>query len=506
MKITDVVTNGDSKGAMKSTTSVSNLSARSPRRVWGSAAATATFCVSVFILSGRMNVAAQGGTESAKVEWRATQQSIATGRAFSCAITVAGGVKCWGADGFGQLGNGATSGNSSTPVDAIGLSSGVTQISASSSHVCAVKGGKVFCWGFNFSGEIGTGATNNTGVETPYEVPGLTNVTEVSAGNGHTCVVDGGAVKCWGADQSGQLGDGGSGVSLTPVTAIASGAVAVDAKYGQTCALMADGSAKCWGKNLAGQVGNGSTVSPQSTPVTVTAVTGQIAALSVGQARACAIMKSDGALKCWGSNGVGGLGNGSNSGSFTGVTATGLSSGVAAVSANEDVSCALTTAGAVKCWGDNSSGQLGNGGTTNTDVPTDVPGLDSGVIAVTVSEYHVIAVMADGSLKSWGFNGSGQLGDGTTTDRSTPGVSVSGLKVVVPTTTTTTTAAPTTTASPTTTAAPTSTDKSRGDGGAEESGVGSLPETGSGSGALMVLSLGLMACGALLVARRRLIS
>ena len=137
----------------------------------------------------------------------------------------------------------------------------------------------------------------------------------------------------------------------------------------------------------------------------------------------CAVTDS-GAVKCWGLNEHGQLGDGSTTGSLVPVDVVGLGAGIRSVAAGYEHTCAVTTAGAVKCWGANESGELGDGSTTDRLAPVDVQGLAADVVSVTAggdySGGQTCALMATGSIVCWGNNGSGQLGDGTTTNRSTP--------------------------------------------------------------------------------------
>ncbi len=360
--------------------------------------------------------------------------AIAAGEYHTCALTTGGDVKCWGYNGDGQLGDGTTT-QRSTPVDVAGLASGVAALAAGGYHTCALTtAGRVKCWGYNGDGQLGDGTTYNH--STPVDVAGLmSGVVALAAGGSHTCALttDGG-VKCWGSNGDGQLGDGTTTQRSTPVEVaeLASGVAALAAGGWHTCALTTDDGVKCWGANRDGQLGDGTTTQ-RSTPVDVMGLASGVAAIAAGGYHTCALT-TDGGVKCWGSNGSGQLGDGTTYNHSTPVDVAGLASGAVALAAGGSHTCALvltegsglTTGGGVKCWGLNWAGQLGDGTTSHRSTPVDVAGLASGVAAIAAGGYHTCALTTDGGVKCWGYNGSGQLGDGTTYNHSTP-VDVAGL-------------------------------------------------------------------------------
>jgi len=353
-------------------------------------------------------------------------RAVSTGTFHTCALTTAGGVKCWGYNNAGQLGNNSTV-DSRVPVDVSGLRSGVSAISAGGVHTCAVTtAGAVKCWGANDEGQLGNNSTTSSSV--PVNVSGLrSGVNAISTGELHTCAVTtAGAVKCWGTNDEGQLGNNSTTNSSVPVDVsnLSSGVSVINAGFGHTCALTTAGGVKCWGYNDSGQLGDGSNAS-RSVPVDVSGLSSGVSAISAGDGHTC-VVTTVGGVKCWGYNAFGQLGIGSVASSLTPVEAIGLSSGVSAISAGSLYTCAVTTAGGIKCWGDNFTGQLGDGSTTSRSVPMDVSSLSSGVSSVSTGNYHTCTVTTAGGVKCWGDNFSGQLGDGSTNTSSVP-VDVTGL-------------------------------------------------------------------------------
>jgi alpha-tubulin suppressor-like RCC1 family protein len=366
------------------------------------------------------DVALGAGTLS---PYGAGQATLGVGHAHSCALPATGGVACWGWNYWGQLGDGTTT-NRATHTPVPGLS-GVVAISLGYGHSCALTTvGGVKCWGNNDYGQLGDGTTTTR--RNPVAVTGLASgVVAIAAGHLHSCALTSvGAVKCWGRNDSGQLGDGTTSTRLSPVAVahLSSGVIAVSAGTDYTCAVTSAGGAKCWGVNDSGQLGDG-TDWGRSTPVAVSGLSSGVVSVEAGWSHSCALTKA-GAVKCWGSNNSGQLGNGQPAASFVPVAVSGLSSGVVAITAGGSFGCALKGDGALWCWGENQYGQVGDRTITDRPTPVSVPGHTRGVVAVVAGNGHACATIGVGAfsgvLRCWGIGYFGQLGDGRSIDRRAP--------------------------------------------------------------------------------------
>jgi alpha-tubulin suppressor-like RCC1 family protein len=320
-------------------------------------------------------------------------------------------------------------------VTVAGSSTGATKTVASGDqHTCAVvNGGQVDCWGLNANGQLGNGLTTNS--LSPVTVTGLSGVTAVAAGGNDSCaLLTGGTVKCWGFNGSGELGNGTTADSSTPVTVTGiSGVSAIEVGFLHSCAVLLAGAVDCWGFNGSGELGDGTITGPQScsgnpcstVPVAVSGLSG-VTGIAAGDDHSCAVVAA-GAVDCWGGNTRGQLGNGTTTGSSVPVAVSGLS-GATSVATGAQHACALLAGGAIACWGVNDDGELGNGSTVSSTTPVAVSGL-VGATAVAVGGYHACALVSGGAIDCWGYNLSGELGNGAyignfTYMRSTTPVSV----------------------------------------------------------------------------------
>ena len=312
------------------------------------------------------------------------------------------------------------SGASSTPF-AVTLT--FTAVTAGDAHTCGVTAaGAAYCWGYNSSGQLGDGTTTDRLTLVLVKAPAGVSFDSVTAGRLHTCgVTAAGTAYCWGGNGFGQLGDGSTTNRLTPVLVVAPAGVSfavVDAGDFHTCGVTAAGTAYCWGGNGIGQLGDGTTTD-RSSPVLVQAPAGvSFAAVTAGAAHTCGVTAARVAY-CWGANGSGQLGDGTTTDRLTPVlVAPGVS--FAAVTAGRLHTCGVTAAGTAYCWGSNSVGQLGDGTITDRSSPVLVPGVSFSAVTAGYSHTCGLATVAGAAPYCWGGNVSGQLGDGTTTSQSSP--------------------------------------------------------------------------------------
>ncbi len=369
-----------------------------------------------------------GNALGAASSWVFTTQnpypvSITTGSHHSCALLSDSTVKCWGMNIYGQLGDGTTT-DRTTPVSVQSLSS-VAKIASKAVHTCAVLSDQsARCWGYSSFGQLGDGSSYPTVYKsTPVELLHDRRILDISLGGALTCaVLKDYSVICWGynGDQS------FIGTSTHPPSA---SSIAVGDYH--SCAGLSDGTAKCWGSNGFGQLGDG-TLTNKVNATTVLGLT-SVSKLSLGADHSCALL-SDQTVWCWGVNHIGQLGTGNLNHRSTANKLSSLSS-VSQIATGYHHNCVILNDQTIRCWGDNYHGQLGNGKSggsdTNSDAtdtydadidsntPLQVPSLTN-VIEVSCGWHHTCVLLSDRTVKCWGRNLNGQLGNGTTTDSSVP--------------------------------------------------------------------------------------
>lgn len=340
--------------------------------------------------------------------------------------------------------SGSIVGGESLTINGSGFTGGfnqVVKVAAGDRHTCALTDTKrLYCWGDNFHGQLGTGDTTNVSLPVDITNNGSLKgkvVSKIYAGGFHTCAISNDdTIHCWGSNEYGQLGDGTTTTNFNPVEITDRGSLAGktvnDLALGthSTCAGSQDGIAHCWGRNNYGQLGNGS-MTDVSTPI-ATANTGSllnksIASIAAGYGHACAVAYDD-TVHCWGRNNYGQIGNGNTvdsaipasvvtSGSLSGKTITSIHTG-------GDHNCVRANDNSAHCWGYNAHGQLGNNSTTNSSVPVEFTGNGSidftGVDSIVAGYRHTCATRSNGSLHCWGHNASGQIGNGSNANALVP--------------------------------------------------------------------------------------
>lgn len=353
-----------------------------------------------------------------------TWVSISVGIARTCGITLDGRAYCWGANEFGQLGDGTTQQRSRpSPIAGNLRFDSLAAGPFGMWHTCGTASQRVYCWGRSGDGALGDGSTNNRLVPTPVApLPAGLGFVGIAVGGFHTCgLTSGNRAFCWGTNTWGQLGDGTTERRLYP-TPLPShlGFRSMRAGMRHTCADSLNGQLFCWGHNSDGQLADGST----ATRISPTAVPGVIRfrALSLGEFHTCALARegaADGAAFCAGRNGAGELGDGTNE-PRTQLTAVSGDHRFQTISAGRRHTCGIVANTQVLlCWGNNTHGQLGDGSTTARSSPAAV--LDSMKFAmVSAGSDHTCAITSDRKAYCWGRNAEGQLGDGTTHPRRIP--------------------------------------------------------------------------------------
>jgi len=352
--------------------------------------------------------------------------ALAVGMGHACVVRAGGAAYCWGLNNYGQLGDGTTASRTS-PV----LVSGdiaFASVAPGAYHTCSLTPtGEAYCWGLNNLGQLGDSTTSYRNA--PVQVIGGRAFSSIGAGLDHSCAVQASTADayCWGRSNYGQRGDGTTQTVTFPTLTFGSSLLGFDrvSAGGQhTCAIARDGAAICWGRNHQGQVGDGTT----TTRFVPTAVSGGLSFTylavntnDIAWESSCGVTAA-GEAYCWGLNNYGQLGRGTTGGQFVEPEEVFGGLRFSSVSPGTSHTCGVTTDGDAYCWGANSYGQLGNGAagaTEGTNTPTLVNG---GYVFryVGAGRDFSCGLTEDGDVYCWGLNNVGQLGDGTTTNRSEP--------------------------------------------------------------------------------------
>lgn len=332
-------------------------------------------------------------------------KAVTAGGSHTCGLTTTGTVQCWGDNDHGQLGDGTTK-DRLRPVTVVGLTD-VVEVDAGGAHTCARRGDNtVRCWGDNSFGQLGDGTFTSSSTPVAVPLPG-NGGTSISAGGGHSCALQGGfSSSCWGKGTSGQLGNGSTTNSPTPVM--------IENPLGFSIVVVTAGSDHtCWGSagiaSFIGCAGSSASEGPMRMGVGLLA--------SAGGFHTCAVIGGSKSVHCIGTNSSGQLGSGSTLPSSEPVVVAGVS-GAAAVTAGGEHSCAVLEDGSARCWGNNGSGRLGDGTTTDRHTPVAVSGGHTWT-SLSAGDAHTCGI-TEAVVRCWGDNTHGQLGDGTTFSRSTP--------------------------------------------------------------------------------------
>jgi alpha-tubulin suppressor-like RCC1 family protein len=328
-----------------------------------------------------------------------TAKQISVGYRHACALGLDGSVKCWGDNGMGELGNGTTSATASYESVNASVVQGLTSIVSVQSrydYSCALTtAGTIKCWGESWRWNF---TFPSAAQSTPVDVAMISGLKDFAIGDSGGCgLTNANTVKCW---------NGGRGQrSPIPVDLVGSdGLKSISSGFLFKCGLTNSNSVKCWGDGSEGKLGDGSTAN-SITPVAVSGLT-NVKALEAGFYHAC-VITSDDHVKCWGSNTTGGLGDGTtNNYSSVPVVVSGLGT-VKAIAVGHRHTCALTSQDLVKCWGSNGSGTLGNGTKVSSPIPVDVIGLGA-VKAIAAGNESTCAITLQNTVKCWGsylYNG-----------------------------------------------------------------------------------------------------
>lgn len=334
----------------------------------------------------------------------------------SCATVTDEGLYCWGNNQAGQLGD-PDFAPALTAVNVL-VDGGLYQVSAGFLSTCGLSvEGVAYCWGDNQFGSLGT-STAPTGSEVPLLVDTEDRFSSISVGGLHACALRlDGAAYCWGFNGFGQLGDGTTTDRTTPVQVASERRFqSISAGYIHTCGVTTLGEVLCWGLNEFGQLGDG-TLQNRSVPG-FAALEGRFSGVSAGGLHSCA-WSAVGEAHCWGLDNFGQLGAGQGPDRERPTPTPVSDLRFVELSAGGLHSCGVTVDGIGHCWGYNGSGALGDGSTTDRAQPVQVSG-GQRYSALRTGLHHSCGTVMDGTVRCWGYNRYGQLGDGSRDNRSLP--------------------------------------------------------------------------------------
>jgi len=372
-------------------------------------------------VEGQLGINVNGGSRETPVTVLniTSATAVACGGSLTAVLLADGTVRTFGDNGSGQLGINVNGGTRQTPVQVFGISSSAVAVAAGQNQtVVLLANGTVSAFGNNGSGQLGVNVAGGTR-QTPVTVLNITSATAVASGNDQTAVLlADGTVRTFGFNGSGRLGVGDTTTRQTPVQVfgISSSATAIACGAFHTTVLLADGSMRTVGQNTSGQLGVADTVD-RRIPVKV-GVSGNKVACGGYKT---AVLLADGTVRTFGNNDFGNLGINNSGGSRqTPVQVFGISSSATTVACGFYHAAVLLADGTVRTFGYNIHGQLGVNDTTQRNTPVQVFGISSSATAVACGPYHTAVVLADGTVRTFGLNGQGRLGDNTNASKSTP--------------------------------------------------------------------------------------
>lgn len=345
--------------------------------------------------------------------------ALALDDARTCVVRAAGTMHCCGSPNADSLGDGLShAGNVTALTTVFGVGDARSPATSGTTSCVVRRDGRVSCWGYNRDGALGTGDTTSHPTATDSLVSAVVQLEGAHDVDRYCARHEGGGVTCWGTNAAGEAGTPGPMAVLSPFD-LPSPTDFTDVAVGRnhTCGISTSRGVVCWGSDASGQLGDDPAMVDHPSPTAVSGVTAPVD-VAAGGSHTCAV-ESAGTVRCWGSGGSGELGDGVGATQRIPVRVSGLTD-AEAVCAGLSHSCALRASGAVVCWGQNGpSGVLGNGSTATSLEPVPVTGLDDAV-AIACGANHTCALRGTGDVVCWGQNVDGRLGTGSTDPATTP--------------------------------------------------------------------------------------